>query len=208
MKQLTAALIVALGLAGCSQTSSITTTASIGTAEKPLPVGSKMELRGFAFPPPAFREFCAREPGLCSTSGATKVVKLTPRRLAELKAVNFAVNRRIQEQSDLASTGKKDDWRLPKNVGDCEDFAILKKRELMRKGWPASALLLTVATWGSTGHVVLTARTDKGDFVLDNLTSSVKDWSNTPYRYFARQSQTSQGKWERIGSGQSILVTG
>ncbi|TIP90705.1 MAG: hypothetical protein E5X60_27240, partial [Mesorhizobium sp.] len=64
--------------------------------------------------------------------------------------------------------------------------------------WPASALLLTVATLGGAGHTVLTVRTSKGDLVLDNRTGAIRNWSRTSYRYFARQSQSENGKWTRI----------
>ena len=159
-----------------------------------------MELRGHAFPPPAFNAFCAAEPRLCSTRGDVKTLELTDAHMAELHAVNRAVNRRIVEQSDLQSVGREDDWRLPGKVGDCEDFAILKKHELMKRGWPASVLLLTVVTSGGEGHVVLTVRTDRGDLILDNRTDAIKEWTRAPYRFFARQSQTAPGKWDKIAA--------
>lgn len=193
-------MMAAAGLWGCSQSAPIASTAAIGTMQETAPIGTHMVLRGHAFPPPAFFPFCSREPQLCNTVGTVKAVELTPARAAELKAVTVSVNRAIKEMSDLDSTGKADDWRLPKRVGDCEDFAIRKKQELLKRGWPASSLLLTVATRGGEGHVVLTVRTDRGDFVLDNMTDAVRDWSKSPYRYFARQSQSIPGKWERIGT--------
>jgi predicted transglutaminase-like cysteine proteinase len=101
-------------------------------------------------------------------------------------------------------TGKADEWDLPKDRSDCEDFAILKKSELIRLGWPRSALLLTVARRGGEGHTVLTVRTSEGDLVLDNRTLAIRDWSRTPYRYFARQSQSNGKLWERIGSARQI----
>lgn len=207
MIRLIAVLAIASGAWGCSQTAPVASTASIGAIQDGPLAGSQMVVRGHAFAPPAFYEFCDREPRLCRTAGDVEKVELTPARMAELKAVTVAVNRRVKEVSDLASTGKEDDWRLPGRVGDCEDFAILKKQELLRRGWPASTLLLTVATRGGEGHVVLTVRTDEGDFVLDNMTDSVKDWSKTPYRYFARQSQSGQRKWERIGSARRPPAT-
>ncbi|UVK41740.1 transglutaminase-like cysteine peptidase [Mesorhizobium sp. AR10] len=159
-----------------------------------------MVTKGYAFAPPAFRPFCARQPKLCSTGGQVKQVKLTPARQAELAAVNSSVNHRIKERSDLDSVGSADDWRVPTKDGDCEDFAILKKSELLKRGWPASALLLTVVTLGGAGHTVLTVRTDKGDLIMDNRSSAVRNWSRTSYRYFARQSQSEKGKWTRIAS--------
>ena len=163
-----------------------------------------MQMTGHAFPPPAFKSFCAKHGALCSTRGSSKVVELTSARKAELSKVNTFVNRHIAERSDLETTGKADEWDLPKNQGDCEDFAILKKSELIKRGWPASALLLTVARSGGEGHTVLTVRTSQGDLVLDNRTSAIRDWSRTSYRYFARQSQSNGRTWERIGSARQL----
>lgn len=159
--------------------------------------GTTMRTAGKAFPPPAFLPFCARESSLCRTGGHT-IVALDQAKASELKQVNSAVNNRIRERSDRANVGKDDDWRVPANYGDCEDFAILKKRELMKRGWPSSALLLTVARYRGDGHTVLTVRTSEGDLVLDNLTNAVRDWSRTPYAYFARQSQSNGRRWELI----------
>ncbi|TIL82527.1 MAG: hypothetical protein E5Y76_03650, partial [Mesorhizobium sp.] len=47
---------------------------------------------------------------------------------------------------------------------------------------------------------VLTVRTNQGDLVLDNRTGAIRNWSQTSYRYFARQSQSENGKWTRIKS--------
>jgi predicted transglutaminase-like cysteine proteinase len=166
--------------------------------------GTTMQMRGHAFAPPAFKLFCAKQGALCSTRGSTKVIELTSARKRQLSAVNSFVNSHVAERSDLQSTGKMDEWDLPKSQGDCEDFAILKKSELVKRGWPASALLLTVARSGGEGHTVLTVRTNEGDLVLDNMTSAIRDWSRTPYRYFARQSQSDGRTWERIGSAKQL----
>jgi predicted transglutaminase-like cysteine proteinase len=192
MIRTTAAVLCAVIIAGCSQTAG---------------AGTTMQMRGYAFAPPAFNSFCAREKALCSTSGKTRVVQLTKARRAQLAKVNSSVNSRIAERSDLSTTGKADEWDLPRNQGDCEDFAILKKSELVKLGWPASALLLTVARSGSEGHTVLTVRTSDGDLILDNRTSAIKDWSRTPYRYFARQSQSNGRSWQRIGGATALKAS-
>lgn len=132
---------------------------------------------------------------------------LRPGLSAQLSQVNRSVNSRITELSDQAVVGKDDDWRVPTASGDCEDIAILKKLELMKRGWPASALLLTVASYHGDGHTVLTVRTNEGDLVLDNLTNSVRDWSSTPYSYFARQAQGNGRRWERIGAAKPVGAT-
>lgn len=186
MIRFAALVAAALATVGCSETVQTNGNAAM------------MTTGGYAFAPPAFSPFCARQPRLCSSAGRTKLVQLTPGRQAELAAVNSSVNARIRERSDLASQGKADDWRIPTKEGDCEDFAILKKSELMTRGWPASALLLTVVTLGGAGHTVLTVRTDGGDLILDNRTGAIRNWSRTPYHYFARQSQSRNGKWTQI----------
>ena len=46
---------------------------------------------------------------------------------------------------------------------------LLKRRMLMQAGWPRQALLITVVRdKKGEGHAVLTVKTDKGEFILDN----------------------------------------
>jgi predicted transglutaminase-like cysteine proteinase len=170
----------------------------------PAGAGTTMQTGDKAFAPPAFKSFCARQKALCSTSGRTKVMDLTASRRAQLQKVNASINRRIKQKSDLNTSGKTDSWDVARDSGDCEDIAIRKKSELMKLGWPASTLLLTVARLGSEGHTVLTVRTSDGDLVLDNRTSTIRDWSRTPYRYFARQSQSRGSSWERVGRARKL----
>jgi predicted transglutaminase-like cysteine proteinase len=173
-----------------------------------LAEGTEMQLSGKGFGPPAFRSFCEHFASLCNTRSGAKVVQLTDDKRKQLQSVNASVNSSITQQSDMQTNGVEDLWTIPTKAGDCEDFAILKKRELMRRGWPAASLLLTVARlpFSNEGHVVLTARTSAGDLILDSRTNSVKDWSNTSYRYYARQSQSSAG-WDRIGKAIPVANT-
>lgn len=189
---------LAVAVASCTETTaSISSTAAIApvafAAEPQLMAGS-----GPAFAPPAFYAFCAERPDLCASTGNMRKMTMTPARQRELREVNLLVNRQIREVSDMEKHGQEDIWGVPSTAGDCEDFAILKKKELMKRGWPASTLLLTVVTVGGEGHVVLTASTDRGDIILDNRTDALRDWTSVRYNFFARQSQTTHGKWERI----------
>lgn len=198
MLKVLAATFMAVCAASCAQTTaSISSTAAIQTvafaAEPQLMGGS-----GPAFAPPAFYPFCAERPDLCASTGSVRKMEMTEARQRELRDVNLSVNRQVREVSDLERLGQEDIWGLPGNAGDCEDFAILKKKELMKRGWPASTLLLTVVTVGGEGHVVLTASTDQGDIILDNRTNALRDWTRVRYNFFARQSQKAHGKWERI----------
>ncbi len=82
-----------------------------------------------------------------------------------------------------------------------------KRRDLMREGVALSNLLITVVRKpDGEGHAVLTVRTSKGDFVLDNLTDSVRQWDMTGYRYLKRQASDHTGHWVTIREGQAPLV--
>jgi predicted transglutaminase-like cysteine proteinase len=50
------------------------------------------------------------------------------------------------------------------------------------------------------GHAVLTVKTTRGEFILDNMNDQLKVWSRTPYRFVKRQSQEDQNLWVAIGS--------
>jgi predicted transglutaminase-like cysteine proteinase len=47
---------------------------------------------------------------------------------------------------------------------------------------------------------VLTLRTDRGEFILDNLTDQVRAWTSAPYRFVKRQSQSNPNVWVAIGA--------
>jgi len=87
-------------------------------------------------------------------------------------------------------------WTIPTTRGDCEDYALLKRKRLIARGWPPSALLMTVVRdEKGEGHAVLTARTVQGDFILDNKVDEVKTWNRTHYEYIMRQSYLNTMIW-------------
>lgn len=117
-------------------------------------------------------------------------VTLSDQRMAQLRQVNSYVNSTITEVSDMEQYGREDVWTLPTSgKGDCEDFALLKRKMLIERGWPASALSIAVGmTSQGEPHAVLTVATDRGSYVLDNLTSSILPSSQTSHTFYARQS--------------------
>jgi predicted transglutaminase-like cysteine proteinase len=118
------------------------------------------------------------------------MVPLTSQRMAELQQVNRHVNSTIVEVSDMEQYGREDVWSLPTSgKGDCEDFALLKRKLLIERGWPASALSISVGTTSrGEAHAVLIAITASGEYVLDNLTSSILPPSRTGHAFHSRQS--------------------
>lgn len=52
---------------------------------------------------------------------------------------------------------------------------LLKRRELIALVIPVNTLLMTLVRQANgEGHAVLTVRTDRGDFILDNLDQRVR----------------------------------
>jgi predicted transglutaminase-like cysteine proteinase len=153
---------------------------------------------GVTQPPYGFVDFCNREPTECR-EGTLEDGRRAGHaaEIAELDRINRKINKEIEPVSDMDNYGVTEYWALPKNgKGDCEDYALLKRQILMRAGWPASALLLTVVLdEKGEGHAILTARTVAGDFVLDNKTDDMKLWHKTPYRFIMRQSYLNPRLW-------------
>jgi len=156
-----------------------------------------MRVYGVAQPPYGFVEFCQRMPGECRQGQPEEQrFSATPERLIELDLVNRSVNREIAPATDLEIYGQTEYWTIPTTRGDCEDYALLKRKRLMARGWPASALLMTVVRDDKgEGHAVLTARTVQGDFILDNKVDEVKAWHRTRYEFIMRQSYLHPHLW-------------
>jgi predicted transglutaminase-like cysteine proteinase len=158
-----------------------------------------MRVFGTALPPYAFVEFCQRSPEHCVADPQPSDTRLegTSQRLKLLDEVNRAVNRQIKPMTDMEQYGVEDHWAIPTSGhGDCEDYALLKRKILIDKGWPISSLLMTVVRdEKGDGHAILTARLSTGDYVLDNKVDDMKVWSQSPYQYVMRQSYLNPRVW-------------
>jgi len=156
-----------------------------------------MRIYGQTEPPQGFLEFCRKYGAECKSHGLhTTRFAASPQLLSELDEVNRLVNATIAPATDAQIYGVEEYWTFPKSVGDCEDYVVLKRRILMQRGWPASALLITVVIdERGDAHAVLTARTAYGDFILDNQAENVKLWTTTPYRFLMRQSYINPKVW-------------
>jgi predicted transglutaminase-like cysteine proteinase len=126
-------------------------------------------------------------------------------RLSEASEVNRSINAQIVWRSDQDQYGQDEYWTTPLafglRYGDCEDFALEKRRELLARGFPAGALALATARSAATGlHAVLIVRTDGGDYVLDNTTPWVEPWEATPYRWLRVQAGEDLMDWRVVSS--------
>ena len=95
-----------------------------------------------------------------------------------------------------ASTDAGDVWQVGVAAGDCEEFALTKRRNLIALGWPSRALRIAVARTGSgEGHAVLVVKSSRGDLVLDNRTDEIKPWTQTDLRWVKIQSGDNPRLW-------------
>lgn len=164
-----------------------------------------MRIHGLSQAPYGFVRFCEAYANQCGQDGREEArLDATPERLSELDAINRSINHAIQPLTDMEVYGVTEFWTLPAKVGDCEDYALLKRKVLMQRGWPASSLLMTVVRdERGEGHAVLTARTAQGDFVLDNKSDTVSIWYKTPYQFVMRQSYLNPKVWVALEAGES-----
>jgi predicted transglutaminase-like cysteine proteinase len=155
-------------------------------------------------------EFCIEYDPECDTKPSVpRDAILSSRAWADLMRINLWANTNIKPITDMEHWGVVERWNYPDDgYGDCEDYVLLKRRMLMQAGWPREALLITVVrdTKGD-GHAVLTVKTDKGEFVLDNQTDDILLWSDTEYRFVKRQSQADPNVWIALGEPRGTPAT-
>jgi predicted transglutaminase-like cysteine proteinase len=161
-------------------------------------------------PPIGWVEFCIEQPLECNVP-ATKPrdAVMTAKAWTQLVLINTWVNRTIKPMTDLDHYGVVDKWTYPKDgYGDCEDYVLLKRRMLMAAGWAREALLITVVTdRNGDGHAVLTVKSDRGEFILDNQVNDIALWSHTGYRFVKRQSQADPNVWIALGDWRPATAT-
>jgi len=155
-------------------------------------------------------QFCNDNPNDCFFEPTSpRDVVLTPKAWKDLQRVNRWVNETIKPVTDIEHWGVVERWSYPDDGrGDCEDYVLLKRRMLMEAGWPREALLITVVRdHKGEGHAVLTVKTNRGDYILDNQAEDVLIWSDTGYRFVKRQSQTDPNIWVALGDPRPANAT-
>lgn len=167
-----------------------------------------MKTGGLTSQPIGHYEFCRLYTDECrQTRGSYEPITITREIWAQILNVNSVVNMVIEPRSDMEIYGREEVWTFPDAAGDCEDYVLLKRQMLIGQGLPPAALLITVVRKpDGEGHAVLTVRTDRGDFVLDNLKSEVRLWSDTEYTYLKRQSERHAGHWVSIEIPDQVVV--
>ena len=192
---LAAALIFILGAAAAEAATDRPIYVSVGATAR-APIG--------------WVEFCTENPKECAASASQpRDVVLTPKAWRDLVRVNKWANDTIKPVTDMEHWGVVERWSYPEDgKGDCEDYVLLKRRILVEAGWPREALLITVVRdKKGEGHAVLTVRTDRGEFILDNQEEEVLLWFETGYRFVKRQSQGNPNVWVALGDPRPAIST-
>jgi predicted transglutaminase-like cysteine proteinase len=163
-----------------------------------------------AVAPLGHRLFCKAQPLDCAAEApaVAERLELVPEIIALVASINTSVNATIQPQSDQEQYQVEEHWTYPDKRGDCEDYALLKRRKLHAAGIALSDLLITVVRKrNGEGHAVLTLTTTSGDYVLDNLDWRVRPWRDTPYTFLKRQNAADPATWQAITAGTEMLVS-
>jgi len=170
-------------------------------ARSPLPI------RAAADAPSGAVSLCSRYDWACAGS---KTQRTLPRNAMDvIRAVNLRANRAIHPLSDAAQYAREENWSLPtRKGGDCEDYALFKKYELIKAGIPAERLLIaTVLDKRNRAHAVLVVRTGKTDLVLDNMTNRILNWERTGYTFLRMQDPSSPDRWVALLVGGVLART-
>ncbi len=176
--------------------------------------GSIIHFGGGTSIPLGHHEFC-RASAIQAAECAVVTQDISPKVLTreawqELVVVNEIINTNIRPFGDIDAYGVEEKWAYPTgNIGDCEDYVLEKRRWLIDTGhWNESQLLITVVRQSNgEGHAILTARTDQGDFILDNLVKDrvlplaqvIKSESNPGgYTFIKIQNPEYSGRWRDV----------
>lgn len=153
--------------------------------------------------------------GLCATYGwacaqGTSAKPLGAAEMEMIAKINRQANARIHPVSDMAQYHVAEKWTLPTaRGGDCEDYALYKKKALIEAGIsPDRLLLASVLDTHRGSHAVLVLRTDGADLVLDNMRGTIKRWDQTGYTFLRMQDPRNPQRWVATMAGGMLAVAG
>jgi predicted transglutaminase-like cysteine proteinase len=200
-------LAVVAGLTGFSTSSQAASRITIPAPQNHVLYAS---LGDTARAPIGWIEYCSENAADCK-GGATQArdIVMTQTAWKDLVRVNRWVNENVKPMTDMEHWGVVEKWSYPTDgYGDCEDYVLMKRKMLIDAGWPREALLITVVRdKNDEGHAVLTVKTDKGEFILDNQNENVVPWTETGYHFIKRQSQSDPNVWVALGDNHPAVAT-
>jgi len=144
--------------------------------------------------------FCLRYPSDCKSDPMeNERIDLTAENSELLNRVNRSVNAAIIPMLKSYGAELQDGWTIAPITGDCNDYAVTKRHELLQSGLPAKAVRLSVVkTASGIGHLVVVVATTKADLVLDNLTDTIRPWQSADYHWLKIQSAADARFWYEV----------
>lgn len=126
----------------------------------------------------------------------------------DLEQINKDVNGDIRYKVDSQLYDEVDYWTVVegKGYGDCDDYALTKIKRLVEETeWERQNLSIGICyvedergrPGKGEGHAVCIARTDHGDFVLDNRQKTVVPYDSLPYKWVMMEDYA-QKRWVSI----------
>jgi predicted transglutaminase-like cysteine proteinase len=182
--------------------------AASGTTTEASGVGA-MATGGLTSQPIGHYEFCRANPSECAIRPRDRGAEVIAEAMwTKIARINAAVNEAVKPMNDIDIYGRDEVWAYPDlGVGDCEDYVLEKRRQIAAAGVSLANLLITVVRKpDGEGHAVLTLRSDRGDYVLDNLHDELRPWYKTGYRFLKRQASNHTGRWVTLREDQNMLV--
>ncbi len=185
-----------VGFSGRAICAAVLLCGSLMTGSGAWATGSAFIQTAVSSPPPSgARQLCYQYVWACAKKGSARLSSTNELQL--VKQINRRVNASTREVTDQTQYKTREHWALPTSMGgDCEDFALLKKRDLIKAGIdPSKLLLATVLDTRRNAHAVLVYRSSQGDLVLDNLTNRIKPWTATRYLFLRMQDPNQPRNW-------------
>jgi predicted transglutaminase-like cysteine proteinase len=163
----------------------------------------RMSFHAPALAPMAHTQFCLDYPADCRRSVVDfrrREIEMTIDTWNELNAVNWRVNRGIEPRAPRGNL-LDDRWVIWPKTGDCHDYAVTKRHELLKRGWPSRSLLLAEVVIGDgEHHLVLVVRTKDNDLVLDNLNYGIRPAALVSYKWLRIESTGDPRFWMNLAN--------
>ena len=88
-------------------------------------------------------EFCKSRPAECQAyDQVVPATTLTDESWQQLVSINAYHNQNVVPVTDEVLYHTAEFWTYPNGYGDCEDFALIKRRDLINAGWHPSTLMI------------------------------------------------------------------
>lgn len=138
--------------------------------------------------PAGFYDLCTALRAECQPVAQTQSLSF-----ADVRRINLLVNKDIRPQPEPAG---KDVWTIGPRDGDCEDYAMTKRHDLIVAGLGSARARVAVGVAeGGQLHAVLVVNFGPNFYVLDNLTDDVLPVERSAVRIVSIQSTENPRVW-------------